>query len=67
MRRHNVAFIEPDMSPQWPEYKNLNPVDLLLGGGGLQKRVYRMKFDTVDQRKQAILLESSALQQCLID
>ena len=65
LRGENVAFIEPDMWP--PNSPDSNPVDYAIWGA-LQERVYKgRKFDTVDQLKQAIVLEWRALQQRFID
>jgi len=65
LRGENVTFTEPDMWP--PNSPDLNPVDYAIWGS-LQERVNKgRKFNTVDQLKQAIVLECRALPQRFID
>jgi len=64
-RRENVTFIEHDMWP--PNSPNLNPVDCTVWGA-LQQMVYqRRRFTTINQLKQAIVIEWSKLSQPFID
>ena len=65
LRRENVTFIEPDMWP--PNSPDLNPVDYAVWGA-LQQMVYqRRRFTTINQLKQAIVIEWGKLSQRLID
>ena len=57
-----VAFIQPDMSRVVPSSTDLNPADCPIRGLYVHEQVYHgSKFDTVDQLKQAIVLEWRAL------
>jgi len=58
-------FIEPDM---WASNSpDLNPVDYAVWGA-LQQMVYqRRRFTTINQLKQAIIMEWGKLSQCFID
>jgi len=63
--RENVTFIEPDMWP--PNSPDLNPVDYAVWGA-LQQTVYqRRRFTTINQLKQAIVIEWGKLSQRFID
>ena len=66
LRHENVTFIEPDMWP--PNSPDLNPVDYAVWGA-LQQMVYqrRRRFKTINQLKQAIVIEWSKLSQRFID
>src|SRR6218665_2437449 len=65
LRRENISFIEPDMSP--PNSPDLNPVDHAVWGP-LQQMVYRRRsFTTVDQLKETIVTEWTMLSQRFID
>jgi len=65
LRRENVTFMEPDMWP--PNSPNLNPVDYAVWGA-LQQMVYqRRRFTTLNQLKQAIVIEWGKLSQRFID
>ena len=61
LRRENVKFIEPDMWTQ--NSPDLNPVDY-----ALQQMVYQRRgFTTINQLKQAIVIEWDKLSQRFID
>jgi len=63
--RENVTFIEPDMWP--PNSQDLNPVDYAVWDA-LQQMVYqRRRFTTINQLKQAIVIEWGKLSQRFID
>jgi len=65
LRRENVTFIEPDMWP--PNSPDLNPVDYAVWGA-LQQMVYQSRrFTTINQLKQAIVIEWGKLSQRFID
>jgi len=56
--------VEPDMCPQQPGFKSGGLHHL----GAMQERVYHGRnYDTVDQLKQATVLEWRALPRCFID
>jgi len=60
-----AAFIEPDM--WFPNSPDLNPVDYAVWGA-LQQMVYqRRRFTTINQLKQAIVIEWGKLSQRFID
>ena len=62
LRRENVTFIEPDTWP--PNSPYLNPVDYAVWGA-FQPGVYqRRRFTTINQLKQAIVIEWGKL--CLL-
>ena len=65
LRRENVTFIEPDMWP--PNSPDLIPVDYAVWGA-LQQMVYqRRRFTTINQLKQAIVIEWGKRSQRFID
>jgi len=65
LRRENVTFIEPDVWPQ--NSPDLNPVDHAVRDA-LQQMVYqRRRFTTINQLKQAIVIEWGKLLQRFID
>ena len=65
LRRENVTFIEPDMWP--PNSPYLNPVDCSVWGA-LQQMVYQRRlFTTINQLKQAIVIEWGKLSQRFTD
>ena len=65
LRRENVTFIEPDT--RLPSSPDLIPVDYDVLGA-LQQMVYqRRRFTTINQLKQAIVIEWGKLSQRFID
>ena len=65
LRRENVTFIEPHMCP--PNIPDLNPVNCTVWGA-LQQMVYqRRRLTTINQLKQAIVIEWDKLLQRFID
>jgi len=65
LRRENVTFIEPDM---WPSNSpDLNPVDYAVLVALLQRVYQRRRFTTINQLKQAIVIEWGKLSQRFID
>jgi len=67
LRRENVTFIEPDMWP--PNSPDLIPVDYTVWGRGARQQMVcqRRRFTTINQLKQAIVIEWCKLSQRFID
>ena len=61
-------FIEPDMWLTWPPNSpDLNPVDYAIWGALQQMAYQRLRFTTINQLKQAIVIEWGKLWQRFID